>query len=110
MKMQAIKQQVYKLTNTSSTKELRKERHDLTHGRDLRYKAQWLEILEQLKLLRQDSSDISLDDLNKSEAMLKRSLLRVGRLSGLSDKDIEMDWKRIQLEAQLDNDIHIEEL
>lgn len=110
MKMQIIKQKVYKLTNTSSTPELRKERHDLTHGRDLRYKAQWLEILEQLKLLRQENADISLEDLNKSEAMLKRSLLKVGRLSGLTDQDIEMDWKRIQLEAQLNNDIHIEEL
>ena len=109
MKMQAIKQEVYQLTHTTSTPQLRKERKDLTQGRDLRYKAQWLEILEQLKALRSQESDISLADLEQSEKMLKESLIKVGRLSGLSDRDIEADWQRIQLEAQF-GDIHIEDL
>jgi hypothetical protein len=41
--------------------------------------------------------------------MLKESLIAVGRISGLSDNEIEVDWQRIKLEAQFE-DVHIEEL
>ncbi len=109
MKLQAIKQQVYQLTCTSNTQQLKKERADLTAGRDLRYKAQWLEILEQLKALRASGQDLSLADLEASEQMLHDSLFEVGRMAGLSDREIKVDWQRIQLEAQF-SDIHIEQL
>lgn len=109
MKLQAIKQEVFSLTNTSNTQRLKKERPDLTNGRDLRYKTQWLEILEQLKELRTQELDLSLADLDQSEQMLKNSLFNVGRMTGLSENQIEIDWQRIKLEAQF-GDIHIEEL
>ena len=109
MKMQKLKQEVYNLTQTSNTKQLKKEHPDLTADRDLRYKAQWAEILDKLKALRAQGQDLSIADLQESEKMLKQSLMKVGHLSGLSDRDIEMDWQRIQLEAQF-GDIHIEEL
>lgn len=113
MKIQAIKQSVYTLTCCPTTKQLKKERCDLTVGRDLRYKQQWQEILDLLKELRANGQDFSLADLEESEQMLKESLFTVGRLAGLSDDQIEVDWQRIELEVQFEaqfGDIHIEEL
>ena len=109
MKLIEIKQEVYNLTQTKNTKQLKKERLDLTLGKDLRYKSHWLEILDQTKLLKKQSTDISIEDLDRSEKMLKQSLLTVGRMAGLNDSKIEVDWQRIQLETQF-ADIHIEEL
>lgn len=109
MKLKNIKQEVYDLTNTKDTKQLKKERADLTCGKDLRYKSHWQEILSQIKLSREQNLDISLKDLAESEVMLKQSLIKVGRLAGLSDEKIEIDWQRIQLETQF-ADVHIEEL
>lgn len=108
MKMAEVKQEVYKLTGTETTKELKKEHPELTEGRDLRYKDHWLSILEQVRKLKQ-TPDISLADLEKSEQMLKESLFKVGAMAGLSQDELEIDWQRIQLEAQV-SDIHIEEL
>ena len=98
MKLKSIKQEVYHLTCTQNTKQLKKERSDLTKGKDLRYKAHWLDILEQIKILREQSLDISSKDLEESEQMLKESLFTVGIMAGLNDKKIEIDWQRIQLE------------
>ncbi|NJR69964.1 MAG: hypothetical protein HC771_15910 [Synechococcales cyanobacterium CRU_2_2] len=109
MKMQALKQEVFSLTDTQDTKQLRKERPELAQGRDLRYKKHWEEILAQVNALREAGLDLSLEDLEASEAMLKQSLVKVGRMSGLSDEQIETDWQRIQLESQF-SDIHIEAL
>ena len=109
MKLIEIKQEVYDLTQTKDTKQLKKERLDLTLGKDLRYKSHWLGILHQTKLLKKQSIDISIEDLDTSEKMLKQSLLTVGRMAGLNDSKIEVDWQRIQLETQF-ADIHIEEL
>lgn len=109
MKMQEVKQEVYHLTCTKTTHQLRKERPDLTDGRDLRYKAQWIEVLEKTKELREKGFDISLEDLEKSERMLKESLYSAGRMTGLDDETIEINWQRIKLEAQF-GDVHIEEL
>ncbi|MCG8362572.1 MAG: hypothetical protein MJA27_04460 [Pseudanabaenales cyanobacterium] len=108
MKMAEIKQEVYKLTSTKTTKELKREHPELTRGHDLRYKAHWLMILERLRALKQ-IPDISLADLEQSEQMLKASLFKVGSMAGLNDDELELDWQRIQLEAQI-ADIHIEEL
>ena len=109
MKLIEIKQEVYNLTQTRDTRQLKKERPDLTLGKDLRYKSHWLEILHQTKILKKQSIDISIEDLDRSEKMLKQSLLTVGRMAGLNDSKIEIDWQRIQLETQF-TDIHIEEL
>lgn len=109
MKLKTIKQKVYSLTCTRNTQELKKERPDLVKGKDLRYKLQWQEILDHIKQLRQQNIDISLADLEASEQMLKESLFKIGKLTGMNDQEIEIDWQRIQLEAQF-ADIHIEEL
>ena len=108
MKMAEVKQEVYKLTGTETTKELKKEHPELTEGKDLRYKDHWLSILEQVRTLKQ-TPDISLAELEQSEQMLKESLFKVGAMAGLSQDELEIDWQRIQLEAQV-SDIHIEEL
>jgi hypothetical protein len=108
MKMAEVKQEVYRLTGTETTKDLKQEHPDLTAGRDLRYKDHWLSILEQIRALKQ-IPDISLADLEQSEQMLKASLFKVGAMAGLSEAELEVDWQRIQLEAQI-ADIHIEEL
>lgn len=108
MKMAEVKQEVYKLTGTETTKELKKEHPELTEGLDLRYKDHWLSILEQVRALKK-IPDISLAELEQSEQMLKESLFKVGAMAGLSHDELEIDWQRIQLEAQV-ADIHIEEL
>ena len=109
MKMQEIKQEVLTMTCTIDTQHLQQERPDLTKGRDLRYKVQWLEVFEQVKALRFQGLDISLIDLEQSEQILKDSLFKVGRMAGLSETQIQTDWQRIKLEAQF-GDLHIEEL
>ena len=109
MKIQELKQEVLILTCTTNTEQLKKERPDLTEGRDLRYKEQWTEILEKLNVLREQGQDISLSDLEQSEQMLKESLFEVSHITGLSNDQIEIDWQRIKLEAQFGN-VHIEEL
>ncbi len=109
MKMQEIKQEVFSLTCTSNTQQLKKERPDLTEGRDLRYKEQWMEILEKLNVLREQGQDMSLSDLEQSEQMLKESLFEVGHITGLSNDQIEIDWQLLKREAE-SRDIHISEL
>ncbi|NJL20974.1 MAG: hypothetical protein HC895_09365 [Leptolyngbyaceae cyanobacterium SM1_3_5] len=109
MKLQIIKQEVFSLTCTSNTKQLKQERPDLASGKDLRYKKHWLEILQKLKTLRFHNQEISIADIEESEQMLKQSLIAVGHLAGLTDEQIEVDWQRIKLEAQFE-DIHIEDL
>jgi hypothetical protein len=52
-------------------------------------------------------TDLSLEDLEKSEQMLKQSLFKVGRMANVSDREIEEDWQRIQ---QSEKDIRIEDL
>jgi hypothetical protein len=109
MKMQELKRTVFELTETQDTKQLRQQRPDLTKGRDLRYKAQWQLVLGNLKALREEGLDFSLADLARSEGMLKDSLVKVGRIAGLQERQIESDWQRIKLEAQF-ADIRIEDL
>ena len=109
MKLPEIKQEVYRLTCTNNTKQLKKEHPQLVEGKDLRYKVQWVAILDQIKLLRNQNLDISLTDLENSEKMLKESLFTIGNLAGLNNETIELDWQRIKLENQF-SDLHIEEL
>ena len=61
----------------------------------------------------QEFEDFSLEDLDRSEAMLKESLFTVNRLCGRTDAQSEIEWASIQLDAQFAvqfGDIHIEEL
>ncbi len=109
MNLNSIKKQVYSLTSTQNTQQLKKQRPDLVKGKDLRYKLHWQTILEQVKQRRAENLDFSLNDLEASDKMLKESLFKVCQLSGMDDETIEIEWQRIQLEAQF-SDIHIEEL
>jgi hypothetical protein len=56
-----------------------------------------------------DEQDISLEDLEKSEQMLKDSLFKIGHMAGLSNDKLEADWQLLKLEAS-SRDIHIDEL
>jgi hypothetical protein len=51
MKINEIKQQVYKLTYTQNTPELKITRPALVKGKDLRQKSSWLSIYNALKLV-----------------------------------------------------------
>ena len=109
MKLQEIKQEVYRLTCTKNTKQLKNKHLKLVEGRDLRYKVQWISILNEIKSLPNQNLDVSLTDLENSEKMLKESLFTIGNLAGLNNENIELDWQRIKLENQF-SDLHIEEL
>jgi len=54
-------------------------------------------------------TDLSLDDLSRSEQMLKDSLFKVGRMAGLSDAQLFADWQQINQQTS-ESDIHIDEL
>ncbi|NEP56798.1 MAG: hypothetical protein F6K31_07200 [Symploca sp. SIO2G7] len=43
--------------------------------------------------------DLSLDDLSRSEQMLKDSLFKVGHMAGLSDAQLFADWQQINQQA-----------
>jgi hypothetical protein len=109
MKILDIKKEIFQLTCTTNTKSLKKEHPDLTKGKDLRYKQQWLKILEDVKTLRIKGFDLSVADLDKSEKMLKESLCAVGKMVGLNENQLDIDWQKIKLESQF-FDIHIEGL
>jgi hypothetical protein len=51
MKIYELKQEVYKLTSTKSTKQLKKSRPDLVDEKDLRLKESWISIYNTLKLI-----------------------------------------------------------
>ncbi len=53
--------------------------------------------------------DLTLEDLEKSEQMLKDSLFAVGCMAGLSNGQLDADWQHIKREAEL-KDLHIDEL
>jgi uncharacterized protein YaaR (DUF327 family) len=48
IKLKTLKQQVYQLAGVIDTKQLKKQHPNLTKGRDLRQKANWQEIFNQL--------------------------------------------------------------
>lgn len=51
MKIQQLKQKVYSLTNTKSTKQLKKSYLELVKEKDLRLKESWISIYNTLKLI-----------------------------------------------------------
>jgi hypothetical protein len=60
-------------------------------------------------VINMDEQDISLEDLEKSEQMLKDSLFKIGHMAGSTNEQLEADWQLLKLEAS-SRDIHIEEL
>ena len=84
-------------------------RLDATYGVDPELAAAQAELREIFDAEEARLEDISLEDLDRSEEMLKASLFEVGRLAGLSEDQSEIDWQRIKLDAQF-SDIHLEEL
>jgi hypothetical protein len=109
MKISDAKQEVFKLTCTSNTIKLKQERPDLTNGKDLRYKKQWLSILDLVHSFRIQGLDLSIVDLENSEQMLKKSLFIIGKMVGVNENRLNIDWQVIKLESCF-SDIHIEEL
>lgn len=111
MKLQEIKVEVFRLTGIPRTPELKRQRPDLTQGRDLRYKAEWQAILDLLKHQQTLQPDITLDQLDQQEIELQQSLHRIGRVTGLPVKVVDQTWDRIQHTAQANTvDITLEEL
>jgi hypothetical protein len=105
MKLQAIKAEVFKQVGVAGTTALKRQRPDLTRGRDLRYKSQWLEIHALLR------DDLTLDDLAREEQELKQSLHRVERMVGTSVATVEETWQTIQQSSQTEDlDITLAEL
>ena len=51
MKINQLKQEVYRLTFTKNTKQLKSHRAELTQGKDLRRKSSWLSIYATFKLV-----------------------------------------------------------
>ena len=51
MKINLLKQEVYQLTSTKNTKQLKLQRPELTQGKDLRIKDNWIAIFSTLKLI-----------------------------------------------------------
>lgn len=51
MKINQLKQEVYQLTTTKTTKQLKSTRAELTIGKDLRKKTSWVAIYSTLKLI-----------------------------------------------------------
>ncbi len=110
MKLKEIKVQVYQLSGTETTRQLKKKYPELTKSKDLRYKKHWQALLDHFTQAdHSHDGDLSLKDLEESDKMLRESLAKVGAMAGLSKEEVEMDWQRIQLESQF-SDIHIEEL
>ena len=58
MKINQLKQEVYRLTFTKNTKQLKFERAELTKGKDLRRKDSWLAIYSVIKLVDDFQQDI----------------------------------------------------
>lgn len=58
MKINQLKQEVYRLTSTKSTKQLKSQRAELTAGKDLRRKDSWLAIYSAFKLVDRFQQDI----------------------------------------------------
>jgi hypothetical protein len=97
MKLQVIKTKVFRWVGIADTTALKRQRPDLTQGRDLRYKAQWLAIYSLLQ------DDLTLDDLTREEQGLKQSLHRIERLAGTAVATVEKTWQIIQQNAQADD-------
>jgi hypothetical protein len=94
--------------NTNNTATIQQSAFDLSLE-DL----QSSEAMLQYQAIEHGVYDISLDDLESSESMLHQSLVTVGKLANLSDEQIAADWLNICLAAQstdIIDDISIDDL
>lgn len=104
MNIKEIKDKVYQKTNVLNTAELKRERPDLTKGKDLRYKKSWQHILDALE------DDYTLDDLEQDAKELHQNLHRIGRAFGQSYQQVEDTWEEInskpieQIFAEIEQD------
>ncbi len=99
--MRIINAQIAANTEAPAQKELELQRIKDSIGR---YKKVWKEE-KNWKMQIDGNEDISLEDLERSEQMLKKSLFAVGLLTGLSNEQLEIEWQRIKLEAE-SRDVH----
>lgn len=124
MKLKEIKQEVYKITNISTTNMFKEKLSKFHKGRDLRRKQNWAKILNELiesfdfRTLDFDNSSISsasieninkwLDDIIKTdieqEEKHRRMYYSMGVLLGWSTEECDIRWTRIQLKAKWDSD------
>ncbi|MEL7085886.1 MAG: hypothetical protein AAGM36_15465 [Cyanobacteria bacterium J06597_1] len=107
MNINELKAQVYHLSRTGNTRQLKLRYPNIVKNYDLRFKTSWSEVLSSFQIVAEE--DLSLADLEKSELMLHNSLLKIGTIAGLSINSIEKDWLSIKKQAEIE-DIHIEEL
>ncbi|MBE9175129.1 hypothetical protein IQ225_07065 [Synechocystis salina LEGE 06155] len=100
MKIAEIKSRVFKVSNTKNTKQLKADYPEITNGKDLRFKGSWSEILEQFGGVFPSKNifNTSLDEMDK---MLKEHLVKIGKNSGLTDLELEVEWQKIKLESLL---------
>ena len=64
MKINQLKQEVYRLTSTKNTKQLKFQRPELTRGKDLRTKNSWIAIYSTFKLIDDFHQDRTSRDLS----------------------------------------------
>ncbi len=65
MKIQQLKQQVYQLTGTKSTKELKQKKAELVQDKDLRYKTNWIAIYNVLKVINEFGEEQAEKDIKE---------------------------------------------
>ncbi len=97
MKLPELKAAVWCRVGVANTKALKQQRPDLTQGRDLRYKAEWLAIYAQVQ------QDWTLADCAREEQELKQSLHRVARMAGRAVATVEETWQTLQHNAEADD-------
>lgn len=119
MKIYEIKQEVFKLTQASSSKQFKQKWPDLHQGRDLRVKKSWACILNQLienERLKSEPKDIDIKSMkigdlqkllsdseqtdNLAEEKHRQMYYASGSLLGWSVRDCDIRWKNIKNKAQ----------
>jgi hypothetical protein len=107
IKIANLKYQIYQILDVNCTLNLKKKYPSLVQDRDLRYKKSWKSILSDVMKSPKDFEDVTLEKLEKSHFMIKNSFFKIKKMSGMNDKDIEIEWHRICLESQF-SDILLE--
>lgn len=89
MKLKELKAEAYRRCGVTTTKQLKKQFPHLTKDRDLRFKASWQSIVDDL------ADDLTLADIERSEQEVKQGLHRIGRVTGQSYQDVESIWQTL---------------
>ena len=80
MKIYQLKQEVYRLTSTKTTKQLKSKKPELTKGKDLRRKDSWIAIYNTIKLI----DDFQQDQTSK-EVLTKHEFRLLDENSSFAD-------------------------